>query len=143
MRSSTRGTHREPSEFTLLKSSPHKFIRHNKPLPMYGKDFRPGKGMVPVTVFIGSHDAIGATKANRLCGFNSQVCIKPSDDPAAFNWSFLRGLPVIVQAPSGFPKRCAESLVIELAKAGATDIAGITDRGEILVVYRWTLEAGS
>lgn len=114
---------------------PHPEKRQYKQLPMFGKGFVPERGMVPVGVFIGSSEAIEVTQVARFYGDRSRVCIKPGDDPTRFNWSFLHSLPVVVYAEESVPLETVHSLMIEIARCGASHIAALQLSGKVIAFY--------
>jgi hypothetical protein len=102
---------------------------------MFAKDFKPAKGMVPATVFIGSNEAIAATKAARLSGTYSKVCIKPSDHPSKFRWGFLHSLPVLIYAEENLPVEIVYDLMRELDRCGVSHITALRLSGKYIAIY--------
>lgn len=121
--------------FTSEAYSPTEHREYSKSLPMFAKDFKPAKGMMPATVFIGSYDAIAATKAARASGTYSKVCIKPSDNPSQFSWGFLHSLPVLVYAEEDLPIETVHALIIELGRCGSSHIAAMRLSGKVIAYY--------
>lgn len=123
------------TQITYIANHPDRLSQYNKPLPMFAKDFKPSKGMIPATVFIGSHDAITATKAARLHGSYSTVCIKPSDHPSKFRWGFLHSLPVLIYAEEDLPVEIVHDLIRELDRCGASHITALRLSGKFIALY--------
>lgn len=121
----------------LLTVKTHSHPKRNqyKPLPMFAKEFAPASGMIPAIVFIGSHEAIKATKIARANGDHSRVCIKPGDNPNQFSWGFLHSLPVLVYAEDDLPRETVIALVTELARCGASHIAAMRISGAFIAFY--------
>jgi hypothetical protein len=126
---------------THTKHWKNTYKRNSKPLPPYGASFQPAKGMIPATVYVGSHDAISAVKRRLEAGIKGLCCLPPGAQPSAYRWDFLRGLPVIVRAPDDLAREYTQAVVMELATAGARDIAAISDTGTIIAVYGVSMEA--
>lgn len=117
------------------------YKRNFKPLPPYGANFQPAKGMIPATAYIGSHDALSVIRCRLEAGIKGLCYLPPGAKPSAYRWSFLRGLPVIVRMPNDLAREYVEAVVIELANAGARDIAAISDTGIIIAVYGVSMQA--
>lgn len=123
------------SRFTRKTYPTQEWSNSSKPLPMFAKEFTPGKGMMPASVFIGSFEAIAATKAARDTGTRSRVCIKPGDNPSQFSWGFLHSLPVLIYAEDDLPLETVHTLIIELARCGASHITAMRLTGKVIAYY--------
>lgn len=107
----------------------------NKPLPMFAKHFKPAKGIMPATVFIGSYEAIQATKNSQEAGVFSKVCIRPGESPSHFSWGFLHSLPVLIYAEDDLPLETVHTLIIELARCGTGHITAMRLTGKVIAYY--------